>query len=43
MFSKSDIESLNSIINQCANIIEEFSEKSFLDLMSQYNKRVHNE
>lgn len=42
-FSKSDIESLNSIINQCANIIEEFSEKSFLDLMSQYNKRVHNE
>lgn len=42
-FSKSDIKSLNSIINQCANIIEEFSEKSFLDLMSQYNKRVHNE
>ena len=38
-FTKEEINILNNILNDCHNIIEDFSAMSFTDLMSKYNKR----
>ncbi len=38
-FSKNEIDSLNKILEDTHNIIEDFAQMSFIDLMSKYNKR----
>ena len=38
-FSKDEIKTLNNILDDCHNIIEDFAQMSFTDLMSKYNKR----
>ena len=38
-FSKEEIKKLNNILSDCYNIIEDFAQMSFIDLMSKYNKR----
>lgn len=38
-FSKEEIKKLNNILSVCYNIIEDFAQMSFIDLMSKYNKR----
>ena len=38
-FSKEEIKKLNNILDDCYNIIEDFAQMSFIDLMSKYNKR----